>query len=136
MRYSCREGCLGPRKRGAPVAGSFLAHLPTTPHTLSSLEQVEPLPSRPLSLPTLFRNRVPETGRAAGREARSFPASFPFESPCGISFHAVRKSEHETLGRSAALGRLPHSRLEAGLPGAGRPSLGAGRGGRAPTRAS
>lgn len=60
--------------------------------------QVKPLPYRPLTLPTLFRNRVPETGRAAGREARSVPVSFPFESPCGISFHTVRKSERETVG--------------------------------------
>uniref|UniRef100_A0A5F7ZSM8 Frizzled class receptor 4 n=1 Tax=Macaca mulatta TaxID=9544 RepID=A0A5F7ZSM8_MACMU len=50
---------------------------------------VKPLPSRPLTLPTLFRNRVPETGRAAGREARRVPVSFPFESPCGISFHTL-----------------------------------------------
>lgn len=64
--------------------------------------QVKPLPSRPLTLPTLFRNRVPETGRAAGREARRVPVSFPFESPCGISFHTVRKSERETVGGSAA----------------------------------
>lgn len=56
----------------------------------------------------LFRNRVPETGRAAGREARSVPASFPFESPCGISFRTVRKSEREPVRCSAAPGRLPH----------------------------
>lgn len=74
----------------------------------ASHAQVKPLPSRPLTLPTLFRNRVPETGRAAGREARSVPVSFPFESPCGISFHTVRKSERETVGWSAAPGRLPH----------------------------
>lgn len=70
--------------------------------------QVKPLPSRALTLPTLFRNRVPETGRAAGREARSVPASFPFESPCGISFRTVRKSEREPVRCSAAPGRLPH----------------------------
>lgn len=33
---------------------------------LASGAQVKPLPSRALTLPTLFRNRVPETGRAAG----------------------------------------------------------------------
>lgn len=75
---------------------------------LASGAQVKPLPSRALTLPTLFRNRVPETGRAAGREARSVPASFPFESPCGISFRTVRKSEREPVGCSAAPGRLPH----------------------------
>lgn len=71
---------------------------------LAPSAQVKPLPSRPLTLPTLFRNRVPKTGRAAGREARSVPVSFPFESPCGISFHTVRKSERETVGWAA--GRL------------------------------
>lgn len=92
------EGC--PRSgRGRPCGWcAFLA----------SGAQVKPFPSRALTLPTLFRNCVPETGRAAGREARSVPASFPFESPCGISFRTVRKSEREPVGCSAAPGRLPH----------------------------
>lgn len=129
VRKTCRlpGGMPGRLEEGGPGGCALLAHRPPP------LAQVEPLPSRPLTLPTLFRNRVPETGRAAGREARSVPASFPFESPCGISFHTVRKSERETLGWSAAPGRLPHSAGGRQLPGAGRPSLGAGRGGRAPT---
>lgn len=87
---------------------------------------------RPLTLPTLFRNRVPEAGRAAGREARSVPVSFPFESPSGISFHTVRKSERETVGWSA--GRLvgdvsPIRGWRQAAPGAGWVESGAGRGG-------
>lgn len=96
---------------------------------LASGAQVKPLPSRALTLPTLFRNRVPETGRAAGREARSVPASFPFESPCGISFRTVRKSEREPSGCSVAPGRLPHRGRDRLLPGAGRAEHGAGPGG-------
>lgn len=123
----CTGGAPGSWGRGARWLRAFFA----------PGAQVKPLPSRPLTLPTLFRNRVPETGRAAGREARSVPVSFPFESPCGISFHTVRKSERETVGGWAAPGRLPHSRLETGSSRAQvGPSLGAGRGGRAPSRAS
>lgn len=84
---------------------------------LASGAQVKPLPSRALTLPTLFRNRVPETGRAAGREARSVPASFPFESPCGISFRTVRKSEREPIGCSVAPERLPHRGWRPAAPG-------------------
>lgn len=111
-------------------------HLLGPPHP-PPIAQVKPLPSCPLTLPTLFRNRVPETGRAAGREARSVPVSFPFESPCGISFHTVRKSERETVGWSAAPGRLPHSRLETGSSRARvGPAWGRGEGGRAFNQAS
>lgn len=125
-------GCLGGWEKGAPVVVRLLG----SPHPAPPA-QVKPLPSRPLTLPTLFRNRVPETGRAAGREARSVPVSFPFESPCGISFHTARKSERETIGWSAAPGRLPHSRLQTGSSRARvGPAWGQGDGGRASNQAS
>lgn len=98
--------------------GSLPGPLPTPP---APPAQVKLLPSRPLALPTLFRNRVPETGRAAGREARSVPVSFPLESPCGISFRTVRKSEREAVGGSGAP-RLPR------LSAAGRAEAGGGSG--------
>lgn len=98
--------------------GSLPDPLPTPP---APPAQVKLLPSRPLALPTLFRNRVPETGRAAGREARSVPVSFPLESPCGISFRTVRKSEREAVGGSGAP-PSPDSRLQVG------PRRGAGAG--------
>lgn len=99
---------------------------------LASGAQVKPLPSRALTLPTLFRNRVPETGRAAGREARSVPASFPFESPCGISFRTVRKSEREPIGCSVAPERLPHRGWRPSAPGRRSRRVRGGAGGRAP----
>lgn len=113
------EGCPGSGKGRPWGLCAFLA----------SSAQVKPLPSRALTLPTLFRNRVPETGRAAGREARSVPASFPFESPCGISFRTVRKSEREPIGCSVAPERLPHGDCRPAAPGAGRAECGAGPGG-------
>lgn len=89
------------------MLGAFLAHS----------AQVKPLPSRRLTLPTLFRNRVPETGRAAGREARSVPVSFPFESPCGISFHTARKSERKTAGCRLLRGASPTRGWRQAAPG-------------------
>lgn len=123
-KQAAGEGCLRGWGKGAPVVVRLLGTLNPL-----ALAQVMPLPSCLLTLPTLFRNRVPETGRAAGREARSVPVSFPFESPCGISFHTVRKSERETVGWSAAPGRLPHSWLETGSSQAQvRPAWGRGEG--------
>lgn len=101
---------------------------------LAPSAQVKPLPSCSLTLPTLFRNRVPETGRAAGREARSVLVSFPFESPCGISFHTVRKSEREPVGWALPRAPPPLAAGDRQLPGAGWAGLGRGQG-RAPTLA-